>query len=241
MHHERGRAVVATGVPGFDGLVGGGLPADRLYVLCGPPGSGKTTFSAKTIATGVRHGERCLYLTMHETEAQLIADMANYAFDFDRIVRSDRLEFVNVFGDEFNRVFQRGSVNGGSSSVSQVANRLVSHINTRDIDRVVIDSTMLLDVFLADADADLLTFVTSLKQADATVFLISEMTDPTAYEPEHFLAHGVVFFHNFLEDDGMRRGIQVLKLRGVDADTDIHPIRFTDRGIEVAIEEPMAI
>jgi KaiC/GvpD/RAD55 family RecA-like ATPase len=62
------------------------------------------------------------------------------------------------------------------------------------------------------------------------------MTDPTAYADEHYLAHGVVFFHNYLEEDRMRRGVQVLKMRGTAIDADIRPIEFTDAGLSVDVE-----
>ena len=222
-----------TGVSGFDQMVGGGLPADRLYVLCGPPGSGKTTFSARVVATGASRGDRCLFVTMHETVDQLIDDMSQYDFGFERAARSDRVEFVNVVDDEERTPLHKAFSGNGSTSVNQLTNRLISYIETREFDRVIIDSTMLLEYLLAGTDTDLLSFITRLKQADSTVLLISEMTDPNAYAPEHYLAHGVIFFHNFLEEDGMRRGLQILKIRGVGASTDIHPVMFTDGGLAV--------
>lgn len=222
-----------TGVPGFDRALDGGLPAGRLYVLSGPPGSGKTTFSSRVIATGAASGDRCLFVTMHETVDQLIDDMSQYDFGFEAIAESEQVEFINVVDSGERNPLKQAMRNKSGSSVNQLTNRLISYIDSRDIDRVVIDSTMVLDYLLSGTDTDLVPFVTKLKQADATVLLISEMTDPTAYTPEHYLAHGVIFFHNFLEDDGMRRGLQILKMRGVSISTDIQPMSFTTRGIEV--------
>jgi len=92
---------------------------------------------------------------------------------------------------------------------------------------------MLLEHFLADSDNSKIQFLTSLKRTDATVVLISEMTDPSSYTDEHYLAHGVVFMHNFLENGGMQRGVQVLKMRGTKIRTDIHDLSFGDDGIRV--------
>jgi len=116
---------------------------------------------------------------------------------------------------------------------SGVTNRLTGFINSRDIDRVVFDSTMLLRFLLDDDEDTMIQLLSSLKRTDATTLLISEMTDPSAYSEEHYLAHGVVFMHNYLEDGGMQRGIQVLKMRGTDVDTDIQGIEFTDGGLRV--------
>lgn len=227
-----------TGVPGFDRALDGGLPAGRLYVLCGPPGSGKTTFSSRVVATGAAQGDRCLFVTMHETIDQLIADMSQYDFGFEHVAQSDRVEFINVVETNDRNPLQKAMRKSSGSSVNQLTNRLISYIESRDIDRVVIDSTMVLEYLLTGTDTDLVPFVTRLKQADATVLLISEMTDPSAYAPEHYLAHGVIFFHNFLEEDGMRRGLQILKMRGVPISSDIRPLAFTAQGLEVKPDQP---
>lgn len=224
--------LMKTGVPGFDDLMGGGLPPNRLYVLCGPPGSGKTTFSARVITEGAAAGEQSLLLTMHETHDELVRDMSAYDFGFEQAARSDRVTLVNMVDDDGPGLLKPA----GSSGDSQVTNRVLSYIDSQGFDRVVIDSTMLLETILAQRDDDLVTFLSRLKQVDATVFLIAEMTDPTAYAREHYLAHGLVFFHNFLEDDGMNRGLQILKMRGLPTDAEIRPLEFTNRGVEVAAE-----
>lgn len=92
---------------------------------------------------------------------------------------------------------------------------------------------MLLEHFFADGSEDITRFLTQLKRANATVLLISEMTDPTAYAKEHFLSHGVVFLHNYLGSGGMRRGIQIVKMRGTAIDCDIRPVEFTGEGLQV--------
>lgn len=221
---------VSSGVSGFDDLVGGGLPSERLYVVCGPPGSGKTTFSAQFIAEGTATGDRCLFISMHESRADLDRDMDGYSFGFTEALDSGSVTFLDAFSSEGKRFF---GMPGDRRDVNSVTNRISSFIESRDIDRVVIDSTMLLRYLLDDTDNTTMRFLSALKRTGATTYLISEMTDPSAYADEHFLAHGVVFFHNYMEDDGMRRGVQVVKMRGTDVDTDIQELAFTDAGLAV--------
>jgi KaiC/GvpD/RAD55 family RecA-like ATPase len=216
---------VSSGVPGFDKLVDGGLPRNRLYVISGPPGSGKTTFCSQFVTRGVERDEGCLYVTMHETKAELREDMDNFTFGFSDAIRSGDIQFLNLMTDRGKRaISQFGSESGLTS-------RLVGAIRENGVGRVVIDSTMLLEHFMSTSEVT--DFLSALKRTDATILLISEMTDPSSYADEHYLAHGVVFFHNFLDGSGMTRGVQVVKMRGTDIDANIRSLSFSDSGLRV--------
>ncbi|WP_436925878.1 RAD55 family ATPase [Halosimplex amylolyticum] len=218
---------VSSGVPGFDEIVQGGLLKDRLYVVSGPPGSGKTTFSSQFITQGAKAGENCLYVTMHETKEELMQDMSGYDFGFDQVMASGKIQFLNLMTDSGKRTITQFGTEGG------LTNRIVAFLEQQDIDRAVIDSTMLLQHFFNDVSDEITGFLSALKQTGTTVVLISEMTDPSSYADEHYLAHGVIFFHNYLESGGMTRGVQVIKMRGTAIDCDIRAIDFSDRGLRV--------
>lgn len=221
---------ISSGVEGFDGLIDGGFPSGRLYVVSGPPGSGKTTFSAQFAAAGATHGGKCLYVSMHESREDIVRDMSEYDFGFEEAVKGNSITFVDAFSGEGRRFF---GIQGDRHERSGAANRLASLVEARDIDRVVFDSTMLMRYLLDDEEDTLIQFLTTLKRTNATTLLVSEMTDPTTYSDEHYLAHGVVFFHNYLEDDRMKRGVQVVKMRGAKIDNRIHNLSFTDDGLRV--------
>lgn len=226
---------VPTGVPGFDELVDGGLLKDRLYIVSGPPGSGKTTFCAQFLTKGAFEGETGLYLSMHESKQELVNDMSNFDFGFEQAISSGKLKFLDVFDAETKRllVSSSGSNAERPSNVENLANKLVSFVESKGVDRLVIDSTMLLEHYFSDDTDQLVTFLTKLKRADVTVVLISEMTDPNSYSDGHYLAHGVVFMHNYLESGGMTRGLQLIKMRGTEIDCDIREAEFTDGGFRV--------
>ena len=229
-----GQRRVQTGVPGFDRLVEGGLFEGRLYVVSGPPGSGKTTFSTQFLVKGALQGKTCFFLSMHETKQELVNDMSRYEFGLERAGdRGGRIEFLNVFSEEAKRILFRSANSSAQSNPDALAKRIVSFADSQDVDRVVVDSMMMLEHFFKDAEEDVSRFLTRLKKADATVILISEMTDPSAYTKEHYLGHGVIFLHNYLGAGGMQRGIQIAKMRGTAIDCDIRPVKFTENGMEV--------
>jgi circadian clock protein KaiC len=74
-----------TGVLGLDDVLGGGLPSDRLYVVEGEPGSGKTTFALQFLREGVRRGQRTLYITLSETLAELSDVAASHGWTLEGI------------------------------------------------------------------------------------------------------------------------------------------------------------
>src|SRR5271163_1779833 len=64
-------SLVVTGVSGLDDVLGGGFTPNRLYLIEGNPGSGKTTLSLRWLLEGERLGEMGLYVTLSETRIEL--------------------------------------------------------------------------------------------------------------------------------------------------------------------------
>src|SRR4051812_22432602 len=71
--NEAPPSLVATGIPGLDAVLGGGFTPNRVYLVEGNPGSGKTTLALRWLLEGERLGERGLYVTLSETKAELSA------------------------------------------------------------------------------------------------------------------------------------------------------------------------
>jgi KaiC/GvpD/RAD55 family RecA-like ATPase len=79
-----GERRVQTGVAGLDEVLHGGLPPDRLYLIDGNPGSGKTTLALQFLLDGVRKGEKCLFVTLSETPDELAAGARSEQDDQER-------------------------------------------------------------------------------------------------------------------------------------------------------------
>ena len=75
----------STGIPGLDQLLRGGLPRDRMYLIEGEPGAGKTTLALQFLLEGRRLGEAGLYVTLSETTDELKHVTASHGWTLDGI------------------------------------------------------------------------------------------------------------------------------------------------------------
>src|SRR5476651_320298 len=76
---------VKLGIPGVDDILAGGLLPNRLYLVQGDPGAGKTTFGLQYLLKGLANGERCLYVTLSESAEELTAGAASHGWNLDGI------------------------------------------------------------------------------------------------------------------------------------------------------------
>ena len=66
-----------TGIRGLDDILAGGLPANRLYLVRGAPGTGKTTLALQFLLEGRRCGERGLYITLSDGSARFASSTSS--------------------------------------------------------------------------------------------------------------------------------------------------------------------
>ncbi|MBI3544624.1 MAG: DUF2075 domain-containing protein, partial [Deltaproteobacteria bacterium] len=80
-----GNTRASTGISGFDSIIGGGLPPNRLYLVQGEPGTGKTTLALQFLLEAKRRGENSLYITFSETKDELNAVAGSHGWDLSGI------------------------------------------------------------------------------------------------------------------------------------------------------------
>src|SRR3981081_3593632 len=72
-----------TGIWGLDDILSGGFSRGHVFLVEGAPGTGKTTIALQFLMEGAQAGEKCLYVTLSETERELRDRAASPGWDLD--------------------------------------------------------------------------------------------------------------------------------------------------------------
>lgn len=88
----------ATGIAGFDGITGGGLPKGRTTLIEGAPGCGKTVLALQSLLHAARHaGEPGLFVAFEESPERLLAHAAGFDWAMDDLL-GDKLLLLDASG-----------------------------------------------------------------------------------------------------------------------------------------------
>ena len=207
--------LINTGIAEFDAVLGGGLTAQRVYLLHGTPGSGKTTLSLQFLIAGQMAGEKTLYVTLSETKAELHAVAASHGLDlsgveiFELIAAEKDLDPDNQY-----TMFQPSEV-----ELNVTTQEIVAAVDRVKPTRVVIDSLSEIKL-LAQNSLRFRRQVLALKQFFAgracTVLFLDDKTSSGEDDLQlESIAHGVISLEQLSPEYGAeRRRLRITKLRG---------------------------
>ena len=214
MNVVKGPVRIATGVPGLDDILHGGLPAGQLYLLEGDPGTGKTTLAMQFILAGVRNGERALYVTLSEPRSELESSAIAHGWSPEDLPIA---EFVpaeaSLRPEQQYTMFHPSEI-----ELSDTIQRLVQLFNEQKPTRIVIDSLSELRL-LADDTMRYRRQLLALKQffvgRETTVLLLDDRTAKGSDTQLQSIAHGVIRLEKVQRSYGTnRRTVDIVKLRG---------------------------
>jgi circadian clock protein KaiC len=220
-----------TGIPGLDEVLHGGFIRDRLYLVDGNPGSGKTTLALHFLREGVRLGERCLYVTLSETREELIEGATSHDWSLDGI------QIVELVPDQQAALLGGGDVtmiHPSDVELSETMGKILAAIDRQQPMRMVIDSLSEMRL-LAQNSLRYRRQILALKQyfigRKCTLLMLD---DRTAEGPDlqlHSIAHGVIGLYVSAPTYGKaRRELQVLKCRSSEFSTGYHDFTITREG-----------
>ena len=224
---------VATGVAGLDSILGGGLPRDRIYLVEGDPGVGKTTLALQFLLHGVKQGEKALYITLSETEPEIREIAAAHGWDLAGISMFE----LSALGEQMRLDAENTVFHPSDVELTETTKTILAFVEKIGPQRVVFDSLSELRL-LSQSALRFRREVLNLKQYFAgkhsTVLLLDDRTSEPGDMQLQSLAHGVISLHQMPpEYGGDRRRLRIGKLRGAAFASGFHDFQIVSGGLEV--------
>lgn len=228
--------LASTGIAGLDNVLCGGLPRDRVYLVQGHPGVGKTTLALQFLLAGAAQGERGLYITLSESVVELRAASASHGWSLDALSLFELDTRAGVEpddrADEAYTIFHPAEV-----ELNEVMSTLLAEVTRVGASRVVFDSLSDLRM-LAQHPLRYRRQVLALKQffagTSCTVLMLDDLTGERGDGQLQSLAHGVITLEQLAPLYGAdRRRMRVGKLRGVQFRAGYHDFTIEPGGVQV--------
>ncbi|MBY0275500.1 AAA family ATPase [Candidatus Binatia bacterium] len=219
---------LATGVPGLDEVLGGGLPEYSFNVIAGAPGCGKTTLAHQIMFAAATADRPALYFTvLGEPAIKMLRYQQQFAF-FDQPKLESSVRFVNLSEIVLEK------------DLDAVLAEIVKRVEATSPGIVVVDSfrTVVRKAQGESGEMELQGFVQRLALHlttwQATTFLIGEYAEAEVRNnPVFTVADGLFWLYQSVERNSVVRKMQVMKLRGQESVPGLHTFRITSAGVQV--------
>jgi circadian clock protein KaiC len=222
----------STGVPGLDNILGGGFPANHLYLVEGTPGAGKTTLGLQFLRRGVANGEKGLYITLSETAKELQTVAASHGWDLKGVEIFELVTEEGLSLDAAQSILHPSEVELGETTRGVMA--AVERVKPR---RVVFDSLSEMRLLAQNPlryRRQVLALKSFFASRNCTVLLLDDRSADHDDLQLHSIAHGVVSLEQMVDQYGPeRRRLRVIKMRGIPFRGGEHDFSLETGGLSV--------
>ena len=227
---------LATGVPGLDEVLGGGLPEFSFNLVAGTPGSGKTTLAHQIMFANATPERPAIYFTvLGEPPVKMLRYQQQFEF-FDAALVNGAVRFVNLSDDAL------------AGDLEKVLARIVAEVVAHSPAMVFVDSFRSVVVASrnqSNPNNNLQQFVQQLSMQmtswQATTFLIGEYFNETDANPVFTVADGLIWMRQSVQRNSMVRKMEVMKMRGRAILPGLHTFRIDAAGLEVFAPARLAV
>ena len=222
---------VATGVPGLDKMLGGGMIAGDAVMITGPAGSGKSTITTQFLAEGMRKDEAAVIAIFEEYPKDYIARADARTSEIGKMAASGKLEIIYLRPLDL--------------SVDETLDAILEAVHRLGATRVAIDSLSGFEVALAptfriDFRESLYRLIGALTSTGVTVVMTAEVLDGFSYkrftsEQVSFITDEIIVQRYVEIDSQIKRVMAVIKMRGSDHSHGFHLYETTANGVVVGV------
>jgi KaiC/GvpD/RAD55 family RecA-like ATPase len=232
---------ISSGIPGFDQIVGGGLIRDRVYLLAGPAGAGKTIFSTQFLYNGIsKHNENGVYVVLEETPQQLRENMYNsFGWNIQTYEDNGNIIVLDAISSRLGLSSAERFVVPRPFTLESLLYEIQTAIQTVGARRVVIDSldAMSLELTQVDLRSLIQRLTMILKSFGCTTLLVSgqaEMTNQGRKSVEEYVVDGMIRLHHNLEESvSGETTLEQNALQGNSLEEDSFAMKVRARKIEI--------
>jgi circadian clock protein KaiC len=207
---------IPTGIRGFEAISMGGLVQGRTTLLVGSSGSGKTLFATELLYRAItEHGGTVVFVTFEEKPSDIIRNVQRLNWDLAGFVRDKKLVLLDASMD-------RAMVEeAGSYDLSGIISQITDAIREVGAKLVILDSLGALFYQFDNPGIlrrEILRITDALAEQGVTSLMTAERLEEhgpiSRFGIEEFVSDCVVVLRHHLQEEKVRRTIQIYKLRG---------------------------
>lgn len=225
--------LLATGVRGLDELLQGGFPERHMIAVIGGMGTGKSTLALQFLVNGLKNGEKSIYMSLEEQEAEIKESAKGFGWDLQQYIDNHSLFLIRL------------DPNDVKTTLSRIKNEMPRLIRDFGATRLVVDSITLFEMMFSDEAErrlNLFEMFAIFKETGVTALITSESARGDVYSSRYglveYVSDGVIILRYVRPDElrDVKLALEVVKMRRHRHSRSIKPYDISEDGLLVHSE-----